>query len=326
MQQSSFKIKILLAAGCVFTILAIAPIFWGIYTPNMYRGFMLDCSRQFFNATIVKNIIDELASNNYTHLHLHISDNERFSYFSNINDGKLALVNGNKQYFTRNDIREIVKHGQTRNIIVFGEIEFMGHALPWKQAYPEIMSNEYDDEFNMSHPQTNRRITEILDELIPLFNASSMWHMANDEVSQPVNEINKSLKLATAIADNHKRQAIIWDDPIIEADIEVDTDQFIVQAWHNNATNTLIDKGYRTIISEMDYWYIGGKHDIQDYDPQTIKLKHSHLVVGAELVWFTNSSIDDPNDIQWVFDYIKDASYKMNQLESLLSARRLRSN
>lgn len=283
------------------------------YSKKMYRGFMLDVARQFFPVSVVLAIIDELSLNNYTHLHLGLSNNERFSYLSYFDNGRLARANNNTKYYTKQNISTIVEYAKSKNIIVYGEIEFMGHALIWSYVYPEVIIG---DEFNMSNPQTYHLLESVQSELIPLFTETKVWHMANDEVSQPPSEISKSLYFALDIANQFHKRPIIWDDAIYENGMEV-SQEFVIQSWHNDFVNELTEKKYSTIISDMDYWYIGGSKSVLDYNISS--LTTPEYIYGAELVWFTNETLDDPENVSWIFEEIQNAATKMNELEIFVS-------
>ena len=285
---------------------------------SMYKGFMLDCARVFFDVQVVKTVIYQLYLNNYTHLHLGLSNNERFSYYTQFDNGQLALANNNTQFYTKNDIIELIQYGQTYNITVYGEFEFMGHVRIWKYVYPEIISNDYDDEFDMNNPQTYSLLTQLFNEVIPIFTNTDIFHMANDEISQPNSEIKKSINFAKRITNNYQKYPIIWDDAIIQNDMQIDKD-IIIQAWHNEATQYLTNNNYKTIISEMDYWYIGGQKNIEDYTLENIQ--QYKYIYGAELVWFTDPNTDDPKNITWIFDWIQQAGIKMNEIENNLTMR-----
>ena len=317
MDRTFNKISMYIIILVIFLFYIILLFFNTKYKPNgLYRGFMLDTSRQFFNVDITKSIIRQLYMYNYTHLHLSISNNERFSYLSDFDNGRLATVNNNTKYHTKNDLLEIVNYANYLGIIVIPEFEFSGHVRVWKYVYPDIMSDDFDDEFNLRNNKVYYLLTSMFSEIIPIFYNSNLLHLSHDEMSQPNSEIIKSLDFAKSIANRYYKYGIIWDDPIYENGIDVSKD-FIIQNWHNNMTNELISNEYYTIISEMDYWYIGGSKDVLDYDIKKINKLYKKNIYGFELVWFTNETIDDPNDIGFVYEEIKKASRVMNSYYDL---------
>lgn len=275
---------------------------------TIYRGFMLDTSRQFFPVESITKILDEMHKYNYTNFHWSLSNNERFSYLSQFDNGELAMINNNTKYYTNDDLLYIYNYAKNLSITVLTEFAFMGHVKIWNDVYPELMSDDYNDEFNMNNKEVYNKLTDLFNEVIP-YTTSKYTHMSNDEISQQDSEIIKSLNFALEQAELYNKIPIIWDDSIIERNINV-SKKFTIQAWHNNATNTLLKKKYKVIISEMDYWYIGGLHDMEIMD---FKFPNNNYIAGAELVWFTNFT-DNPIDIDWIFPYIKNAGIKMSEL------------
>lgn len=299
---------------------------------KMYRGFMIDCSSQFFDVYVITRIINELSNNGYTHLHIGLSNNERFRYLSTFDNRQLATVDGNREYFTKEDIEYIVQYGYDRNIIVFGEIEFISHVGIWKKVYPDILHQSIKDEFDMDNDNTYTVLSQALHEIIPLFKTSNVWHMSNKESLQPVFEIAKSLSFSLGMARIHDKTAIIWDDSIIQYNIDDSLlyeihknvyrnfrkqhmNDFIIQVRHNNVMNYMLKNKYRIIVSENDYWNIGSSEYVLTYDVS--KLKNAKNIYGVELVWIANITYN-VNNIDFIYTYIRDASHKMNEIESII--------
>jgi hexosaminidase len=103
------------------------------------------------------------------------------------------------------------------------------------------------------------------------------------------------------------KSLILWDDPLTdeEKSIQLSKD-WIIQTWHNGATQDVLDKGHRVIVSESDAFYIGNA----DCDKISSFVFPDHTdVLGYEVVWFTSEG-DDPYDLNksWVMEPIKAAS------------------
>lgn len=100
---------------------------------------------------------------------------------------------------------------------------------------------------------------------------------------------------------------ILWDDPLTDEEKKVKISKdWIIQTWHNGATQKILKKGHRVIVSESKAFYIGNA------DADTISsfvFPNSPKVLGFEVVWFTSED-DDPYDFKksWVMEPIKAAS------------------
>lgn len=274
-----------------------------------YRGFMLDCSRQFFNISLIYQILDVMHESQFNYFHWHLSDNERFSYLSKFDNGKLALSESDDpKYYTYSDVKNVINYANNLNISVIPEFELIGHAKIWNNVYPKLIHTEFNDEFNMSNPDTYFILDLMINEIIKVFNVTSQsyYHFAHDEISQPNTEILKSLQFIT----KYNVKKIFWDDLITQNNIDLteffNVDEYIIQCWHSKQCSK-INKKHNIIVSDMDYWYIGGAHidKLNKYNMLT-----DSNIYGYELVWFTNKS-DDNTNISWIFPYIKQAGLKM---------------
>lgn len=124
-----------------------------------WRGVMLDVSRNFFTKEEVKTYIDQIARLKYNTLHWHLTDDEgwrieikslpkltsvgawhvpRSGHFGDREPpkvGEKATVGG---FYTQEDIKEVVKYAQERNIVILPEIDVPGHSMAAIASYPEL--------------------------------------------------------------------------------------------------------------------------------------------------------------------------------------------
>jgi len=124
-----------------------------------WRGVMLDVSRNFFTKDEVKRCIDQISRYKYNTFHWHLTDDEgwrieikslprltsvgawrvpRIGYFSE----RAAPMPGEKAtqggFYTQEDIREVVRYAQERNVTIVPEIDIPGHSMAAIAAYPEL--------------------------------------------------------------------------------------------------------------------------------------------------------------------------------------------
>ena len=124
-----------------------------------WRGVMLDVSRHFFTKEEVKRYIDELARLKYNTFHWHLTDDEGwrieikslpkltsvgacrvprtgdFGELAPPKEGELATDCG---FYTQDDIKEVVKYAQERNVTILPEIDVPGHSMAAIASYPEL--------------------------------------------------------------------------------------------------------------------------------------------------------------------------------------------
>lgn len=103
-------------------------------TKYSYRSLHLDCARHFFSVETVKKVIEGISYGNMNVLHWHLSDDHGWRIESK-KFPKLHESSG--QYYTQDQIREIVEYARERGIDVIPEIDMPGHNLALLSAFPE---------------------------------------------------------------------------------------------------------------------------------------------------------------------------------------------
>ncbi|MGS2761650.1 beta-N-acetylhexosaminidase [Sinomicrobium sp. M5D2P9] len=169
---------------------------WEIRDDPQYswRGLMLDVSRYFIPKKKILSLVDWMAFYKLNRLHLHLTDEPGWRIEIK-KYPKLASVGGigdhndpakPAQYFTQQDIAEIVDYAGKRNITVIPEIDMPGHATAANKAYPQYSGggSEQHPEFTFDpgNGKTYGYLTAILREVHALF-PSGMLHLGGDEVS-----------------------------------------------------------------------------------------------------------------------------------------------
>lgn len=124
-----------------------------------WRGIMLDVSRHFFSKSDVKKYIDQIARLKYNVFHWHLTDDngwrieikslpklteigawrvERAGHFGERPDPKPNEPATYGGFYTHEDIKEIVRYAQDRNVTIVPEIDVPGHSMAALAAYPEL--------------------------------------------------------------------------------------------------------------------------------------------------------------------------------------------
>jgi len=131
-----------------------------------WRGVMLDVSRNFFTKEDVKKYIDEIARLKYNTFHWHLTDDNgwrieikslpkltsvgawrvpRAGHFGERTDNKHGEAATDGGFYTHDDIREIVRYAQERNVTIVPEIDVPGHSMAAIAAYPELSCTKNPD-------------------------------------------------------------------------------------------------------------------------------------------------------------------------------------
>ncbi|TWI95847.1 hexosaminidase [Mucilaginibacter frigoritolerans] len=104
-----------------------------------WRGLMIDAARHFISVEEIKRNIDAMAAVKMNVLHWHLTDDEGFRVESKL--FPLLQRNGsNGDYYTQEQLKEVVAYARDRGIIVVPEFDMPGHSQSWFAAYPELAS------------------------------------------------------------------------------------------------------------------------------------------------------------------------------------------
>ncbi|MGL4994498.1 MAG: beta-N-acetylhexosaminidase [Bacteroidales bacterium] len=174
-------------------------------SPNFkYRGMMLDACRHFQEIEFIKKQLDIMASYKMNQFHWHLTEDQLWTI--EIDKYPLLTEIGSKRkepdgtthsgYYSKEDIKEIVKYASERYITVIPEIELPGHAMAALTAYPELsctggpfeIRNTWGVEDNL-YCAGNERVFEFLgnifDEVVELF-PSKYIHIGGDEAPKSI--------------------------------------------------------------------------------------------------------------------------------------------
>ncbi|XP_049877247.1 beta-hexosaminidase subunit beta-like [Pectinophora gossypiella] len=155
-----------------------------------HRGLLLDTSRHFISVPNILMTLDAMAMNKMNVFHWHIVDDQSFPYQSDA----LPDLSDFGAYFptmvyTRSNIKTIIDYATKRGIRVIPEFDVPGHTSSWGNAYPDLLTQCYDDDLKVvglgpMHPL--RKITyDLLEQLFLELRRTfpeKYFHIGGDEV------------------------------------------------------------------------------------------------------------------------------------------------
>ncbi|BCU79701.1 beta-hexosaminidase [Luteolibacter sp. LG18] len=167
-----------------------------------WRGFMLDESRYFAGETEVKRLLDAMARYKLNRFHWHLTDSpgwrlaiDAYPKLTEVggrgNEGD-PEGKGGARFYTKEQIRGIVKYAAERQIKVIPEIDLPGHADAAVRAYPELDGGGYQKPaspgkwprftYNPGSPAVWEFRDKVFREVAELFPDAGMIHFGGDEV------------------------------------------------------------------------------------------------------------------------------------------------
>ena len=145
-----------------------------------YRGVLLDVGRHYFSVAFLKKFLDLAAQYKINRFHWHLTDDQGWRIEIR-RYPKLAAGNPS-EYYSQEQIKDIVAYAHARFITVIPEIEMPGHAGAALAAHPELGCAPYDKAVAFCpKEETFKFLENVLSEVIALFPGPYV-HIGSDEV------------------------------------------------------------------------------------------------------------------------------------------------
>ena len=106
-----------------------------------WRGLMIDSARHFMPLDVIKRNLDAMAAVKLNVLHWHLTEDQGFRVETR-KFPELYLQGSDGNYYTQDQIREIIKLAADRGIRVMPEFDMPGHATAWLVSHAEIGSGK----------------------------------------------------------------------------------------------------------------------------------------------------------------------------------------
>ncbi len=231
-------------------------------------------------------------------LHWHLSEYQAFRVESRVFP-KLHELGSNGQYYTQDEIRDIVEHARLLGIRIVPEFDMPGHTSSFLVGYPELAAApgpyQLATSFGVFTPvmdPTREEVYDFIDrfisEMVSLF-PDSYYHIGGDEVSYTDWEKSESIQAfmkKNNIADSHALQAyfnerlekilkkhnrkmIGWDE-ILNPNL---SQSVVVQSWRSHKSLFgAVQQGSQAILSAgyyLDHKLPASQH--YQVDPEILK-------------------------------------------------------
>lgn len=278
-----------------------------------WRGLMLDSGRHFLPVANILRTLDGMAAVKLNVLHWHLTEDQGFRIESKVFP-KLAELGSNGQFYTQDQVRDVIAYASARGIRVVPEFDMPGHIQSWLVGYPELgsapgpyaISDKYgvmDAAFDPTRKSTYAFIDKFIGEMAALFPDPYM-HIGGDEsngkqwrANPQIQAFMKAHGFSTTeelqsyfssrvqkILAAHQKQMVGWDE-ILSPTLPQDA---VIQNWHGiefliNAAK----QGHRTFLSHpyyLDQMYSAADMFLADPIPADAGLTpdQSRLILGGE--------------------------------------------
>ena len=279
-----------------------------------WRGLMIDVSRHFEPVGVIERTLDGMAVAKLNVFHWHLSDDQGFRAESK-KFPKLTEAGSGGEFYTQDQMREVVAYARARGIRVVPEFDIPGHTSSWVLAYPEYGSGETIPELPIvfgihkaALDPTSQNTYKFIDAFIAEMGAifpDAYFHIGGDEnkgadwlanpriaafmqkkgFKDPAELQAYFNQRLLPILTKHGKKMIGWDEilnPALPKDI-------VIQSWRGEAS--LVDgatQGYSGLLS-APYYLDGQKTSetmfLADPVPADTKLTaaQQQLILGGEV-------------------------------------------
>jgi hexosaminidase len=295
-----------------------------------WRGMLIDVSRHFIPLDVLKRNLDGMAAVKMNVLHWHLSDDQGFRVESK-QFPKLTGMGSEGNYYTQDEVRELIAYAHDRCIRIIPEFDMPGHSRSWFLGYPELSSGAGPDTLegggidpimDPTQETTYKFLEKFIAEMAKLF-PDRYFHIGGDEVDGKQWDANPKIpvfkrahgmknnqdlqayfnqRLQKIVAKNHKIMGG-WDE-ILHPDLPK---SIVVQSWRGQTSlATAAKQGYSGLLSYgyyLDLMWPAARHYAIDPIAQTatdgaatLSPEEQKLILGGESCmwseWVTPENID----------------------------------
>ena len=157
-----------------------------------WRGLHLDVARHWMPVEVVQRNLDAMAAVKLNVFHWHLSDDQGFRVES-LRFPKLQRRGSDGQYYTQQQVRDVIAYARDRGIRVVPEFDIPGHTTAWFVGYPQLASaagpykierqfGVFDPTMDPAREATYDFLSGFLGEMTALF-PDAIFHIGGDEVN-----------------------------------------------------------------------------------------------------------------------------------------------
>jgi hexosaminidase len=284
-----------------------------------WRGLMLDVCRHWMPVEVIKRNLDAMSAVKLNVLHWHLSEDQAFRIESK-RYPRLHQMGSNGDYYTQDQVRDIVAYARDRGIRVVPEFDVPGHTTAWFAGYPELASTPgpfvpagRGSVMDPSKESTYTFLDGFIGEMVQLF-PDPYFHIGGDEVnpriwnqSESIQAFAKEHGLANAaaiqvyfnqrllkIVQKYGKTMVGWDEILVPG---LPTDA-VIQSWRGQKSlSEAATKGYRGLLSwgyyldhlrPASFHYavdpLGGPDAAKLTDEQAARVMGGEACMWAELI------------------------------------------
>jgi len=229
-----------------------------------WRGIMIDTGRRFFPLPVVYNLLDQMVAVKLNVLHLHASDECRWSVesklYPNLTASLAGVLGG---FYTQEDVKAVVAYAAARGIRVVPEFDIPSHSRGLRPIKAEgvLFCDDADTQSQIYADPANSTLgvlKALFAEMAGLF-TDEVFHIGADETSAdgPCT-VESTFQLERTILNYLEgglgKTAAGWEEVLFDASAA--TNKTVVYAWSRHTPQQIIDLGRRAVDSVSSDFYM----------------------------------------------------------------------
>ncbi len=155
-----------------------------------WRGLLLDITLHWMPMDVVKRTLDAMAAVKMNVFHMHLTEDQLFGIESKAYP-RLTSVGAEENFYTQENIKEIITYADQRGIRVVPEFDVPGHCTAMLKAYPQLASVKmeyelqryfgvFDPALDVTKEYTYAFLDTLFTEMSRLF-PDEYFHIGGDE-------------------------------------------------------------------------------------------------------------------------------------------------
>lgn len=292
-----------------------------------WRGLLIDVARHWQPVEVIKRNLDAMAAVKLNVLHWHLTEDQGFRVESR-KFPKLHQLGSDGNFYTQDQIRDVLAYARERGIRVVPEFDLPGHATAWLVGHPELGSAPgpytierrpgiFEPALDPTRDEVYRFLDTFMGEMAALF-PDAYLHIGGDENEGKQWDRNPKIQAfmkERRLKDNHALQSYFnqrmlvilkkhgkrmmgWDE-ILQPDLPKDV---VIHSWRGqSALAEAARRGYEGVLSNgyyIDLIFPTSQHYLNDPLPagSTLTPAEAARVLGGEATmwseWVTPETID----------------------------------
>jgi len=218
-----------------------------------YRSFMVDMGRNPHSPATLRAVVDMLWLYKANVLHLHLTDDQLFSWPSEA----YPKLHEARSGWSRDEFVALEAYARARGVVIVPEIDVPGHSTILRREYPEVFGATVQE--LATSPAAQRGVETLISELLSVFESTPYVHIGGDEAyGVPADDQRDFINRLNAFVKSKGRRTVVWEGPGLGVKENKVDEDVIHMNWQTVAfpAQEMLDAGYEVVSAPWNPLYI----------------------------------------------------------------------